>query len=269
MQGALQSPTRRRRHARFAAMDSVRTARYCAVDGPHAGSRCAAHRMTPFADGVWLDTDPIRIVGMPLTATMTVLRLRDGSVLVHSPLAMTDARRAAVAALGPVAHLYAPNLFHHLSLGDWAAAFSSARVHAPAGLATKRHDLRCDRTHRTTPEPAFADVIDELAIDGFRMQETVLFHRPSRTLVVADLVHNVGRPRHPWAQAYTRAMGFYDRIALSRMLRWFAVSDRAAMRRSVDALLALPLERIVVGHGTPITAHARDALAGAYAWLGR
>lgn len=70
-------------------------------------------------------------------------------------------------------------------------------------------------------------IVDELHVDGCRLDETVLVHRPSRTLVVADLVHNVGRPDGAWARTYTRAMGFYDRVALSRMLRWAAFSDRA------------------------------------------
>src|SRR5690349_23175602 len=110
--------------------------------------------LTPFAEGVWADSAPRRILGMPLTATMTVLRLGDGSLLIHSPVAFTPERRAAVEALGPVAHLYAPNLFHHLRLGEWSAVFPTARVHAPRGLAKKRPDLRIDRFHGDAPEPA-------------------------------------------------------------------------------------------------------------------
>ena len=223
--------------------------------------------MTPFAEGVWLASDPVRIVGMRLSATMALLRLGDGSLLAYSPVALTAERRAAVAALGPVAHVYAPSLFHHRWAVDWAAAFPSARVHAPAALAKKEPDLRIDRALGREPEPAFAGVVDELHIDGCRLDETVLVHRPSRTLVVADLVHNVGRPEGAWARLYTRAMGFYDRVALSRMLRWAAFSDRAAARRSVDAVLAQPFERLVVGHGAPLAAGAREALAAAYAWL--
>jgi hypothetical protein len=62
-------------------------------------------------------------------------------------------------------------------------------------------------------------------------------------------------------------MGFYDRVALSRMLRWTAFSDRRAARTAVDTLLALPIERIVVGHGAPIGDEATEALAGAFRWL--
>lgn len=222
--------------------------------------------VTPFADGLWLDAAPLRILGMPLSANMTVLRLGADDLLLHSPVALTAERRAAVEALGRVRHLYAPNTFHHLSLGDWQAAFPGARLHAPAGLSRKRPDLRIDRLHGT-PEPAFAGVIDEIGIDGFRLQESALLYRPARALVVADLVQNVGRPEHPWARLYTRAMGFYDRVALSRMIRWVGFPDRRAARRSLDAVLALSFERLVVGHGAPLAAGGREALAAAYDWL--
>lgn len=51
------------------------------------------------------------------------------------------------------------------------------------------------------------------------------------------------------------------------MIRAIGFSDRAAARRSVDAVLALPFDRLVVGHGAPLDAGAREALASAYAWL--
>ena len=147
--------------------------------------------MTPFVDGVWLASDPVRIVGTRLTATMALLRLGDGSLLAYSPVSLTAERRAAVDALGRVAHVYAPSNFHHRWAGEWAAAYPGARVHAPAGLTKK---LRVHRVLGDGSEPAFAGVVDETHIDGFRLDETVLVHHPSRTLVVADLVHNVGRP---------------------------------------------------------------------------
>jgi hypothetical protein len=225
------------------------------------------HSLTPVARGVWRDVAPVRIVGMRLTSTMTVLDLGEGSLLLYSPLELTPERRASIESLGTVAHLYAPNTFHHLWIGAWAAAFPSAKLHAPAGLGKKRGDLRIDRVHATAPEPAFEGIVDEHRIDGFRLEETVLVHRPSATLVVADLVHNIGRPPGAWTRTYTRMMGFYDRVALSRVIRWTAFSDRGAARRSLDEVLAQPFDRMVVGHGDPIDGGAREALAAAYAWL--
>jgi len=223
--------------------------------------------LVSFADGVWLCTVPVSFLGLHLTSTMVILRLADGSLLVHSPVALTPERRAQVEALGPVAHLYAPNVFHHLSLAAWAAAFPAARVHAPRGLPRKCPDVRIDRFHDEAPDPAFAGVVDEIRIAGFRLEETALFYRPAQTLMVADLVHNVGRPPHAWTATYARMMGFYDRVGLSRALRWTAFNDRKAARRSIDDLLARPVERLVVGHGAPLTAGAQQAVASAYDWL--
>jgi hypothetical protein len=223
--------------------------------------------MIPFAEGIWVDIEPARIRGMRLTTTMTVLRLRDGSLVLHSPLALTTERRAAVEALGPVAHLYAPSRWHEARIGEWASAYPSAKLHAPAGLVKERKDLRIDRFNGSGPEPAFGGVLDELRIDGFRLEETVLIYHPARTLVVADLVHNVGRPQHWWTKFYTQRMGFYDCVALSRMLRWTAFSDRAAARRSIDELLSRPFDRLVVGHGEPLSTGAREAIAKAFTWL--
>jgi hypothetical protein len=222
--------------------------------------------LTGLADGVWVEAAPVSFIGLHVTTNMTVLRLAGRDLLVVSPIALTPARRAAVEALGRVAHLYAPNMFHHRWIGEWAAAFPEARVHAPAGLPRKEPGLRIDRAHGSAPEPAFDGLVDEIPIAGFRVDETALVYRPARTAIVADLVHNIGRPTHGWTVVYTKAMGFYDRVALSRMIRWTGFSDRRAARRSVDALLARDVDRLIVGHGAPL-AGAKEALATAYRWL--
>ena len=223
--------------------------------------------LSSFAGGIWLAPQPLVYLGMRLTATMTVMRLRDGSLLIHSPVALTPERRAATEALGPVGHLYAPNLFHHRWLDEWIAAYPGARVHAPPGLGKKHRGLRVDRTAGDAPEPAFGGVLEEIAVDGFRLRERVLFHRAARTLVVADLVQNLGRPTHGWTATYARAMGFYDRVALSRVIRWTGFDDRRAARRALDRLLSLDFDRLVVGHGAPLGSGGKQALAEAYRWL--
>ncbi len=226
-----------------------------------------AEHLTSFVPGVWIDTMPVSILGMRLTASMTVLDLGGGKLLLYSPLELTAERRAAVEALGTVEHLYAPNTYHHLFIGAWAAAFPEAKLHAPEGLKKKRSDLEIDRIHPSTLELAFSGVIDEHRIEGFLLEETVIIHRPSATLVVADLVHNIGRPKGAWTVVYTKMMGFYDRVALSRAIRWGAFFDRAAAKRSIESLLAQPFDRLVVGHGFPLDGGAHDAIAAAYAWL--
>lgn len=221
-----------------------------------------------FSDGIWLSTEPVIFLGLHLTSTMTIFRLCDESLMLYSPVKMTPERREAVESLGQVGHLYAPNTYHHMWIGEWAQTFPEAQVHAPAGLKSKRPDLRIDRVHGVEPLPEIFDgLLAEMPVKGFMPEESVLYHRPSRTLAVADLIQNVGRPTHAWTKLYTRAMGFYDRAALSRILRWAAFSDKSRARQSVDKLLEFPIEKIIVGHGSPIIEDSRRVLASAYKWL--
>ena len=226
-----------------------------------------ASALDEVAEGVWLASEPVSIVGMPLSVNMTVLRLDSDALVVHSPLEATPALVEEVAALGRVRHLYAPNTFHHRRLAEWQAAYPDATLHAPRGLFGKRDDLRIDRLFDAPPPGEWANQLDEVEIAGFRLEEAVLFHRPSGTLVVTDLFHNVGRPSSRWARIYTRLMGFYDRVALSRVIRSTAFTDEAAAREAVSHIAAWPVERIVVGHGAPIVEGAREAFDGAVAWL--
>jgi hypothetical protein len=244
-----------------------------ADDLQHRGYRVAmsdpltAHGLTPFTDDVWLESEPVSILGMKLTATMTVVRLTDGGLLLHSPVPMTEKRLDALATLGRVTHLYAPNTFHHVWMGDWAREFPGACVHAPSALRKKRKDLRIDRAHDVDPPNDLKESFHEVHIDGFALEESVLLHRLSRTLVVADLVHNVGRPTDRWTTFYTKAMGFYDRVAISRMIRWTAFSNIKKASESLARLASHHFESLVVGHGLPLEHDAREAVFGAYEWM--
>lgn len=223
--------------------------------------------LTQCAEGVFLASEPVRVLGMKLTSTMTVLQLPGSRLLLHSPLPLTEALRKEVEALGTVAHLYAPNTYHHMWIGEWARAFPHALLHAPSSLGPKRPDLRIDRAHDKEPCGDFEGMLDEVPIAGFLLEESVLVHHASKTLVVADLVHNIGRPNHWWTAFYSKSMGFYDRVAISRAIRWTAFTDRAAAGESIGRLAACEFDRLLVGHGAPIEQGARAAVLGAYDWL--
>jgi hypothetical protein len=93
-------------------------------------------------ENVWVAEQPLKFMGLAVGARMTVIRLADGGLWVHSPLRLTPERRQAVDALGPVRFLVAPNKYHHLFIGDWMAAYPHAQSYAAPGLSEKRKDLR-------------------------------------------------------------------------------------------------------------------------------
>lgn len=223
--------------------------------------------LTPFTENVWIATIPIKILGMQLTVTMGVLRLENDQLLVYSPVTLTSERRSAIEKLGEVKHLYAPNTFHHLFLHEWIEAYPNALVHAPKDLKKKRPDIHIHREHGTKNHADFDGFVEEIVIQGFRLRESVLIHIPSNTLLLADLVHNIGTPKGVWTRIYSGMMGFYDKVALSRIIRWTAFDDKQAAQKSLQTLVASPFDKIIVGHGQPIHSNAKESIQDAYSWL--
>src|SRR5215207_7685073 len=84
------------------------------------------------ADRIWSLERPVWFSGVRLRARTTVVRLDDGSLLLHAPAPPTDALAEELRALGPVRWLIVPNRCHHLGAPAAAARFREARVVGPA-----------------------------------------------------------------------------------------------------------------------------------------
>ncbi|MFP2932279.1 DUF4336 domain-containing protein, partial [Pyxidicoccus sp. 3LG] len=205
--------------------------------------------LRPVAEDVHVLTVDFKVGGFDLGGRMTVVRLPDGGLWVHSPVRFNPEARAAVEALGPVRFLVAPNLMHHLNLQDWAAAYPDAKVAAPAGLRKKRPDLRIDLELGDAPDAGWAGAIDQVLVRGMpKLDEYLFFHRPSRTLLVTDVAFNVHRTGSWFTRTYLKLCRAWQRLAPTLIFRAI-LKDRAAARASLDKALAWNPERVVVCHG--------------------
>ena len=146
-------------------------------------------------EDVWVASRPLRFLSVETGTRMTVVRLADGGLFVHSPISLAGGMREAVDALGPVKAVVAPSLFHHLHVGEWIDAYPQAVVCACPGLAAKRADLRWGPTLGDEPEPAWRGEIDQVFFSARTLEnEVVFFHRASCD---ADLRRRHLQPVHP------------------------------------------------------------------------
>ncbi|MDY7227648.1 DUF4336 domain-containing protein [Hyalangium rubrum] len=223
--------------------------------------------LRPLSEGVFVREVPFRTGGMELGGRMTVIRLPDGGLWIHSPVRMDAETRAAVDALGPVRFLVAPNVMHHVHLGDWAAAYPAARVVAPAGLRAKRPDLRIDGELTETPDPGYAAVFTQQRMQGMpRLDEFLFLHRPSRTLLVTDLAFHIRESSSWLTRTYLKLNRTYGKLAPTVLLKSL-VKDKAALRTSLEGVLGWDFERVVVCHGEVLERGGREALRDGFAWL--
>jgi hypothetical protein len=213
---------------------------------------------------IWTVEHPMRFPGgVRLPSRMTVIRLPGGDLLLHSPVPIDDALAAELAALGPVAHIVAPSLLHHLFVPAALERYPQALLTAAPGLAEKRGELPVADVLSDEPPPAWEGVIDQVVIRGApRLNEVAMLHRPSGTLIVTDLVFNVQKPEGWAAGLVLRMMGTHKRLRQSRLWRFYA-RDRAEVKRSVEKVLAWDFQRVLPGHGEPLVEDARAAMRAA------
>lgn len=222
--------------------------------------------MQELAHNLWAQHAAQSFFGLHLGTRMTVVRLGDGSLLIHSPIALTPSLKAEVGALGPVRHIVAPNQAHHLYAGEWRDAYPDALLHAAVGLSRRRKDLAIDRELSGDAHADWKSDLETTFLDGTLLNETVFFHRPSRSLIVADVIENFETSPHWPTRTYLKLGGIHGKPGLSRGLRPI-FRDKKRARRSIDEILSWDFDRIVLAHGDMIETGGRDALRDAYTWL--
>ncbi len=153
--------------------------------------------LKPVAPDLWIvDGGTIRMswlgLRIPFPTRMTVVRLRDGGLWLHSPVALTPELRDTVTRLGPVRYLVSPNKIHYWWIGSWREAFPEALACGlPEAAPNARHrGVVFDRMLGSEADPAWAGEIDQVLVPGAYLTEAVFLHRASCTAILADLIEN-------------------------------------------------------------------------------
>ncbi len=211
------------------------------------------------AEGVHVVEAPQRFFGIEMGARMTLLEL-EGGLLVHSPIAMT---LEDITPLGSPKWVLAPNLMHHLYLGPWLQA--GLEAYACPGLSQKRPDLDF-RGEITTGKNPFGEELKLLPLSCFGLtNEVVVLHRPSRTLVVTDLVFNIPKTA-PWlSRVAMRCLCGYPGCKTTLFER--VGMQRDVARRELSTILSWDFDRVLMAHGEVVERDGKEALAQAFNWL--
>ena len=223
------------------------------------------------AEDVWIvDSGPLGGI-LPLPLRMTVIRLPGGNLLLHSPTRLTAPLRDAIDRIGPVGFLFAPNIAHWMFLRDWQRAYPAAQTWAAPGLrkrrAVRRAAVTVDHELSDIAPSVWGGAIHLVVMPGgFGFREIALFHLPSRTLVLTDLVLNLEPTRLPApARAFAMLAGMNGRAPI--YLRALVKLAGAPAARAAAALVALRPDRVVFAHGRMFEQDATAALERSLGWL--
>jgi hypothetical protein len=219
------------------------------------------------ASNLWVAARPLKLIVGDVGTRMTVIRLADGSLFLHSPVRLDTATRAALDSIGTVRWVVAPSKVHHFFVGEYLAAYPDARAYGAPGLPEKRKDLRFEAVLSDEAPDAWRGEIDQHLFRGNpSMSEVVFFHRASRTLLLTDLAFNVAADKTAGARIFYWLVGAAGRFGPHRLVRTM-IRDHVAARASVARILEWDFDRVIVTHGDVLESGGRQRFAAAFAFL--
>src|SRR5690348_12878440 len=211
----------------------------------------------------------------PFPTRMTVVRLPDGGLWCHSPIAPDTALFEAVDALGPVRHLVSPNKIHYTYIAAWKQRYPQAVAWASPGVreraASQCIEAPFDADLEDAAPPAWAGTLDQLRFKGSRaIEEVVFLHRPSATLVLADLIENFEADRLDapmrWIARLGGVLAPAGKTPLDMRLTY--LGHKAEARACFERMLGWRPQRILLAHGRCFMQDGEAELRRAFAWLG-
>jgi hypothetical protein len=212
--------------------------------------------------GIWLHERRLWFSGVKLRSRMTVLRI-DDKLWVHSASEPTPELTTELDRLGEVAWIVVPNRWHHRHAAAMKARYPAAQLVGPAAITKKSQPFSRDAA---LDEARFPE-LTTIPLRGVPfLDETVFFHTPTRTLIGADLMM-CGCPADHWTWRWSsRVVGQWKRFGAPPDVRWKTKRGPEA-QQSIDALAALPIERILVAHSDTIEDRPIEQLEDAWKFV--
>ena len=216
---------------------------------------------------IWTVDYPVTYAICPFHARMSVIRLEDGRLMLHSPCEMDDAMAAAIERLGQVCWIVAPGSFHHLHVASAQRRFPEAQTFVCPGIERKLPGLPFDWILGPCSPPAWSDTIDQVLIRGSRfIGEVAMFHRPSRTLLLVDAIENFSDHTDDvsWQlKCWWKLFRMWNKPTLAPEYR-FGWKDKAAAKAFLESILEWDFDQIILSHGDNITEDAKQTARRAW-----
>lgn len=212
-------------------------------------------QLTQIDKGLWCLESHFDTWGCKGSLRMSLIESPDG-IVIYSPVALAVTHIERIRQMGHVSAIIAPNLYHHMFLRPCIAAFPEARILVPEGLQAKIGDVPGAKVMTKGHDLTISREIDHHIFTGHKLRETILLHRPTGTLITADLLYNFQRENFPAEKFFFGLIGSYGHPSVTFYHR-FAVEDKASVMALMETVKGWRARRIMMSHGRII--YANDA----------
>ncbi|KAF2086478.1 hypothetical protein K490DRAFT_44048 [Saccharata proteae CBS 121410] len=220
----------------------------------------------------------------------TIVRLQNGSLAVFSPVALTPEVKEHVQSMGEVRYIAALDAEHHIFLGPWHEAYPQAKVLGPESLPEKRAKQKNENVpfhtvftgkdkHQQSVDAEFDKEFEYEFVHAHANKELVFNHKPTRTLIEADLLFNMPATEqfsktneNPTSGFLTKLFSNFTTMSGSAMghkrFLWWGVSsgDRKAFNESIARINKWDFDRMIPCHGDVIETGAKTEFQKVMQW---
>src|SRR5262245_44724161 len=192
---------------------------------------------------------------LPFTTRMTVVRLSNGELFLHSPIKFDERLAKELRVFGTVRHLISPNQFHYARIGEWQKAFPEATAWASPRVRqrarARRLEVHFARDLDLAPPQEWRRDIDQTLFPGGYFKEFIFFHLPSKTLILTDTIINIEPDKisEPWRTAVRLTGMAAPRGGIFFGMRIPLILQQRAAQAARIKIHSWRPQRIVLSHG--------------------
>jgi hypothetical protein len=226
------------------------------------------------ADDLWIVDGPVIRFGMPwpkmpFPTRMTIIRIGE-DLFVHSPTPLCARLRDEIDRIGRLRWIVGPNRFHYWWIPQWHEYFPDAEVYLAPRVVEQARGRIDFGAHVLAADSGYAwdTAIATLPVKGRALTEVDFFHRPSRTLVLTDLIENFEPQKlnsiiMRWL---CRLGGVLDPDGqMPRDMR--LAFDKRRLKAAVETMISWEPDRLILAHGRWYDKDGTRELTRAFRWL--
>jgi uncharacterized protein DUF4336 len=224
------------------------------------------------------------------TKVSLLVKLQSGAVAAFSPVALTREVKETISALGELKYIAAPDIEHHIFIGPWHEAYPNAKVIGVEGLPEKRKKQKNEdvpfaaiftKANRETIkiDAEFDSEFDYEYMPSHPNLDVAFFHKPSKTLIEADILFNLPATEQFSKSGEAANSGILTKIWIAltntqgaalgqKRAIWYGISskDRTGYSASIAKINKWDFNTIVPCHGDVIENDAKGIFQKVFEW---
>ncbi|RAP32452.1 hypothetical protein DID75_04985 [Candidatus Marinamargulisbacteria bacterium SCGC AG-410-N11] len=201
----------------------------------------------------------------PIGRRMTIVRLSNNELVVHSPIFYENGMKEQLERLGQLTTILVPNKWHTLDVKKTYDQYPQSKILIPKRLQKELSErFPIHGTYEDDWEKPLADELDMLTIKGLKKPEIIFYHKASKALIVADVFFNFDQKDFSGFTKWLMLMNRAIRFGTTRFYMWAMVNDKPIFKRCLEDMInRWKIEKIIMGHGHIIHTNAEKKVQDA------